>query len=71
MKHADFPEAALVTVPVTHELVPKQRWHSERMTETDAAPIRRYQRQRVAEAEAAVEKEVAQFRDEIAQRQRA
>jgi hypothetical protein len=71
MKHADFPEAALVTVPVTHELWPKQRWHAQPMSETDAAPIRRYQRQRVAEAEAAVEAEVQQFRDEISARQRA
>jgi hypothetical protein len=71
LKGADFPEEAWTCVSVTHELDPKQRWHNEPMTETDAAPIRRYQRQRVREAEAAVEAEVAQFRSELAQRQRA
>jgi hypothetical protein len=41
------------------------------MSETDSAPIRRYQKQRIREAEAAVEAEVQQFRDEISARQRA
>jgi hypothetical protein len=71
MKHASFPEEAWVTVPVTHDLWPKQRWHSQPMTKSDAAPIRRYQRQQRREAEAAIESEVAAFRDELAQRQRA
>jgi hypothetical protein len=70
MKHASFPEEAWVTVPVTHDLWPKAAWHSQPMAMTDAAPIKRYQRQRVREAEAAVEAEVAQFRSELAQRQR-
>jgi hypothetical protein len=71
LKSADFPSEAWTTVPVQHTLDPKQRWHNERVTATDAAPIRRYQRQRVREAEQAVEAEVRAFRDEIAQRQRA
>jgi hypothetical protein len=70
LKSADFPEEAWVTVPVTHELWPKSAWHSQPMAMTDAAPIRRHQRQRDREAQAAVEAEVAQFRSELAQRQR-
>jgi hypothetical protein len=66
-----FPSDAFVTVPLTFELWPKNRWHGEPMTRTDSAPIERFQRQQRRDAEAAVEAEVAQFRDEIAQRQRA
>jgi hypothetical protein len=71
LKSADFPAEAWVTVAVTHELTPKATWHNERMTATDSAPIERYRRQRIREAEAAVEAEVAQFRAEAAARRRA
>jgi hypothetical protein len=68
---SDFPNEVWVTVPVTHELWPKAAWHNQPMTMTDSAPIRRHQKQRVAEAEAAVEAEVRAFRDELSARQRA
>jgi hypothetical protein len=71
MKHPDFPAESWVTVPVTHNLDPKERWHDQPMSATDSAPIKRYQKQRIRDAEAAVEAEVQQFRDEIAMRQRA
>jgi hypothetical protein len=66
-----FPNEAFVVVPVTHELWPKAAWHNERMTAPDSAPIERYRRQQDREAQAAVEAEVQQFRDEISARQRA
>jgi hypothetical protein len=71
LRSEDFPSESWVVVPVTFELWPKAAWHNEPMTESDAAPIRRYQRQQRREAEAAIESEVAAFRDELAQRQRA
>jgi hypothetical protein len=71
VRRDDFPSEAWVTVALMHELWPKAAWHDQPMSETDSAPIRRYQKQRIREAEAAVEAEVQQFRDEISARQRA
>jgi hypothetical protein len=67
----DFPNEVWVTVPTTHELWPKARWHNQPLTATDRGPIEQYRRQQRREADAALEKEVAQFRAELAQRPRA
>jgi hypothetical protein len=71
VKSDSFPADAWVVVPLQHTLWPKAAWHDQPMTMTDAAPIKRYQKEQRRQAEQAVEAEVAQFRDEIAQRQRA
>jgi hypothetical protein len=71
LKHADFPEEAWVTVPVTHTLDPKQRWYDERMSATDLEPIKRYAKQQIRDAEKALEAEVAAFRNELKARQMA
>jgi hypothetical protein len=71
LRRDDFPADAWVTVPVTHELWPKAVWHDQPMTMTDSAPIKRYAKQRVRDAEKALEVEVEQFRNELKARQRA
>jgi hypothetical protein len=71
LRRDDFPADAWVIVPVQHTLWPKARWHNQRMTATDSAPIRGYEKRQRREAEQAIEAEVRAFRDEIAQRQRA
>jgi hypothetical protein len=60
-----FPSDAFVTVPLTHELWPKNRWHDQPMTMTDSAPILRHQKAQRREAEAAVTAEVEQFRADL------
>jgi hypothetical protein len=70
LRSEDFPSESWVTVPVTFELWPKNVWHEQPMTATDRAPIHRYLKQQIREAQAAVEAEVQQFRSELAQRQR-
>jgi len=66
-----FPADAWVTVPVTADLWPAARWHSQPMNATDAAGIAEHARRQRREAAQAVEDEVAAFRREVEARQRA
>jgi hypothetical protein len=67
----DFPLEVFKVVPVTHELWPTARWHSQTMTATDTAGIRGHARRQRREAEKAIEAEVQAFRNELKARQRA
>jgi len=66
-----FPFEAFKTVPVTFDLWPKARWHSQPMTATDAAGIRDREKRMLRSLAQDAEREVQALRDEIAQRRRA
>ena len=63
--HKDFPSDVWVTVPVTNELWPKAVWHNQRLTETDAAPIRAHQRKAARERALRLDNEAKEYRESL------
>jgi hypothetical protein len=66
-----FPHESFKSVPVTHDLWPRARWHNQPMNATDTAGIASHAKRMLRQAAQDAESEVQALRDEIAQRRRA